>query len=183
MQGVVFNIIEDVVLTLYDADTWDDIIDDAGVDGVYSSTGTYDDAEVLAIVAAASAKLGIDVPALLIVVGQHAFEGLTRRYPDLVGSEDNTVDFLQRVEDFIHPEVKKLYPTAILPKFAFESLPDGRTRMIYTSPRQLHFLAEGMLMGAAAHFGEDITIDRPDVAVGADSTAFDLTIQKLVGAH
>lgn len=182
MQGVVFNIVEDVVLTLYDAETWDEIIDDAGVDGVYSSTGSYDDAEILAIVGAASERLGIEAPALLVVVGQHAFEGLTRRYPDLVGSEDNTVDFLQRVEDFIHPEVKKLYPTAVLPKFAFETLPDGRTRMIYTSPRDLHHLAEGMLMGAAEHFGEEITIDRPNVDPGPGSTAFDLTIQKLVPA-
>lgn len=179
MQGVVFNIIEDVVLTLYDEDTWDEIIDEAGVDGVYSSTGSYDDADVLAIVAAASEHLDIPVPALLVVVGQHAFEGLTRRYPELVGSEDNTVDFLRRVEDFIHPEVKKLYPNAVLPKFAFEDLDDGRTRMIYTSARDLHQLAEGMIMGAADHFGEEITIERPAVDLPAGSTAFDLAIRKL----
>lgn len=179
MQGVVFNIIEDVVLTLYDEDMWDQIIDDAGVDGVYSSTGSYDDGEVLAIVGAASAALDIAVPDLLVVVGRHAFEGLTRRYPDLVGAEDNTVDFLRRVEDFIHPEVTKLYPAATLPRFEFEDLPDGKTRMIYTSPRDLHFLAEGMIMGAAEHFEEEIEVERPEVDLPTGSTAFDLTMRKL----
>ena len=179
MQGVVFNIIEEVVLTLHGEEMWDEIIDASGVDGVYSSTGNYDDAEVFAIVGAASEALSVPVEDLLLLVGRHAFDGLIRRYPQMIGSEDNTVDFLQRVEDFIHPEVKKLYPNAVLPKFDFEDLPDGRTRMIYTSPRDLHFLAEGMIMGAGEHFGEEIVIERPDVQLGTGSTAFDLAIKKV----
>jgi len=52
MKGVVFNAAEAAVVELYDEDTWDDILDAAGVDGVYSSVGSYEDGEMTAIVQA-----------------------------------------------------------------------------------------------------------------------------------
>lgn len=176
MKGVVFNIVEEVVVNLYDEDTWDDVIDAAGVHGTYSSPGSYPDEDLYAIVGAAAELLGVEVPALLRIVGQKAFDGLARRYPDLVGAQTSTIKFLSHVEDYIHPEVKKLYPEAILPKFEFSDLPTGETRMLYSSPRGLHHLAEGLIEGAAERFGETIRVGRPDLDLGPDTTAFDLSI-------
>ena len=44
MKGVIFNLLERAVTDEYGADVWDDLIDDAGVGGAYSSLGNYDDA-------------------------------------------------------------------------------------------------------------------------------------------
>lgn len=176
MKGVVFNIVEEVVVGLYDEDTWDDVIDAAGVHGVYSSPGSYPDEDLYAIVGAAAELLGVEVPALLRIVGQKAFHGLARRYPDLVGSHTDTLAFIRHVEDYIHPEVKKLYPGAVLPEFEFADLENGMTRMIYRSPRGLHHLAEGLLEGAAERFGQTIEVQRPDVEAGPEATVFDLAV-------
>lgn len=176
MKGVVFNIVEEVVIDLYDEDTWDDVIDASGVVGSYSSPGSYPDEDLYAIVGAAAELLDIPVPALLRVVGQKAFNGLARRYPELIGLHDDTISFIRHVEDYIHPEVKKLYPDAILPEFEFSDLDDGQTRMIYRSPRGLHNLAEGLIEGAAERFGEQIQINRPELDLGPGATAFDLSI-------
>ena len=58
MKGVIFNLLERVVTDEFGADTWDDLIDEAGVDGAYSSLGNYADAEVEALLGAAAAKSG-----------------------------------------------------------------------------------------------------------------------------
>ena len=177
MKGVLFNLVEEVVVRLYDEDTWDDILDKAGVGGVYSSPGNYPDEEMLGIVAAAAEMLQVEVPALLRIVGHHAFDGLARRYSDIVGAQDDTMSFIRHVQDYIHPEVRKLYPDAIVPEFAFEDLDNGRVRMVYTSPRGLDALAEGLLSGAAANFGEEVDIERPGIDCGPNSTAFDLAFR------
>lgn len=178
MKGVVFNIVEEVVIGLYDEDTWDNVIDEAGVSGVYSSPGSYPDEDLYAIVAAAAKLLDVEVPALLRIVGTKAFNGLATRYPDLVGQHVDTIAFIRHVEDYIHPEVKKLYPSAILPEFEFSDLENGMTRMLYRSPRGLHNLAEGLIEGAAERFGQTITVHRPDIDAGPDTTVFDLDVNE-----
>ena len=57
MKGVVFNLLETVVTENYGADTWDDLLDAAGSDGVYTSLEPYDDADLFNIVTAASKAL------------------------------------------------------------------------------------------------------------------------------
>ena len=58
MKGLIFNVVEEVVTELYDADTWDDLLDAAGVDGAYTALGNYDDDELIGIVDAASTATG-----------------------------------------------------------------------------------------------------------------------------
>ena len=43
MKGVLFNVVEDVVTEALSAEAWDDVVDDSGVDGAYTSLGTYPD--------------------------------------------------------------------------------------------------------------------------------------------
>jgi len=33
MKGIVFNLLEEIVVEHHDEDTWDDLLDEAGVDG------------------------------------------------------------------------------------------------------------------------------------------------------
>ena len=58
MKGVVFNLLEEAVTDSFGADTWDDLLDDADLEGAYTSLGNYSDAEIEALVGAAARPAG-----------------------------------------------------------------------------------------------------------------------------
>jgi hypothetical protein len=55
----VFNMLERIVTREYGEDTWDDLLDASGLDGAYTSLGSYDDADLGKLVSAASAELRV----------------------------------------------------------------------------------------------------------------------------
>jgi len=59
VKGIVFNLLEEAVSSAYGDATWDRLLDAAGLDGAYTSLGSYDDAEIFALVRVASDALGI----------------------------------------------------------------------------------------------------------------------------
>lgn len=174
MKGIIFNAVEEAVTNLYSADTWDDLLDEAGLAGDYTSLGNYDDSELIGLVGAACKATGHDPEPLIRTLGEHAFPHLASRYPELVEGND-TFAFLRAVNDIIHPEVLKLYPDSNPPKFDFEDRPGGTLRMTYTSARRLGVLAEGLIHGAAAQFDETIDIEVIS-GHGEEVTVFDLRV-------
>ncbi len=162
MKGVVFNAAEAAVVELFDEDTWDDILDAAGVDGVYSSVGSYEDAEMMAIVQAASVLTELPVEDVLIAVGRKALAHLADRVPDLLGGCTNSFEMLRLIHDVIHVEVKKLYPDALTPDFTYQELPGEGLRLGYHSHRPLSALAEGLILGVGDRFGETLSVQRQE---------------------
>lgn len=158
MKGIIFNLLEEVVTQQLGADTWDALLDAAELDGAYTSLGSYPDADLLALVAAASAAL--DKPADDVVrwFGVHAIPLLVRKYPALFERHQTTRPFLLTLNGIIHPEVRKLYPGADTPEFEVDDKAAETLVLGYQSKRRLCALAEGMIQGAAAHFGETVTI-------------------------
>lgn len=160
MKGVIFNATQAAVIELFDEDTWDDLLDAAEVDGVYSSVGTYEDADLLAIVAAAVSATGMSTEDVLIAVGRKALSYLADRVPSLLEDCTNAFDMLGMIHDVIHVEVKKLYDDAKPPEFTFVKLADNAVRMGYRSPRMLDALAEGLVYGVGDRFGEELQVTR-----------------------
>ena len=70
----------------------------------------------------------------------------------------STRSFLLTLNDVIHPEVRKLFPGADAPEFEFEERGAETLALAYVSNRGLCSFAEGLVEGAAAHFGETVTI-------------------------
>lgn len=174
MKGVIFNAVEDAVTTLYSADTWDDLLDEAGLTGDYTSLGSYDDGDLFLLVGAACKATGHQPEALIRTLGEYAFPHLASRYPELVEGA-STFEFLRAVNDIIHPEVLKLHPDANPPEFEFEDRPDGALRMTYTSARKLGVLAEGLIHGAGSQFGETLDIEVISGS-GEEVTVFDIRV-------
>ncbi len=162
MKGLVFSEFLEFVEEVYSPEMVDDIIDasDLSSGGVYTSVGTYNHRELVCLVAALSEKCGMQAPDLVRAFGRHLFSRLLASYPDFTSAADNTFDFLRLVEDYIHVEVRKLYPDAELPKFEFDSPSPEQLIVTYRSKRALGDLAHGMMEGASEHFGEDIVIKR-----------------------
>lgn len=159
MKGVIFNLLEEVVVSAHGDRAWDDLLDAAGVEGVYTSLGSYDDAEMQQLVAAASAALSMPEDDVLRWFGRQAIPNMVRRWPDYFTAHRQTVPFLRSLNNVIHPEVRKLYAGAYCPHFDFDSHPDGSLHIGYRSPRRLCGLAHGFILGAADHYGESLHVD------------------------
>ncbi len=165
MKGVIFNAVEAAVTSMYSASTWDDLLDAAELDGSYTSLGLYDDDELRKIVAAAIEVTGMDEAELLRVLGRHALPHLWRHYPDLMAEAPSMFDCLFGLNSVIHPEVLKLHSDAKPPQFDFDQLSDRVLRVTYRSERGLGPLAQGLILGLADRFGEEVVITE---VAGAD---------------
>jgi hypothetical protein len=160
MKGVVFNMLEHLVAREFGEDTWDALLDASGLDGVYTSLGSYPDEDLLRLVGAASDALAMPPDDVVRWFGRNALPLFAERYPGLFEPHESTRSFVLTLNEIIHPEVRKLYPGADVPEFDFD-VREGVLVMGYRSPRRLCSFAEGLLVGAADHYGERLTIEQP----------------------
>lgn len=159
MKGIVFNLLEEVVIRHHGAEVWDDLLDAAGVGGSYTSLGSYSDDDMERLVAAASDKLGADRATVLRWFGQQAMQMLPKHYPDFFTPHRSSRPFVLGVNSIIHAEVRKLYTGAECPHFQIRELEDGGLTMDYRSSRRMCALAQGFVEGAAAHYGETVEFE------------------------
>lgn len=158
MKGVIFNLLEDAVVANFGPDTWDDLLDDAGCEGAYTSLGNYSDEEVAALVKAAAARLKMSEADVLRWFGEQAMPLLKTRYPAFFTPHTSSRSFVLSVNNMIHPEVRKLYSGAKCPFFHFRETASGAITMSYDSSRKLCDLAHGFVQGAANIFCESVEI-------------------------
>lgn len=50
MKGIVFNLLAEAVTQRFGDEAWDNLLDAAGLEGAYTSLGSYHDAEMFALV-------------------------------------------------------------------------------------------------------------------------------------
>ena len=158
MKGIVFNLLEEIVVREHGEDTWDALLDAAGLDGVYTSLGNYADEDLLKLVGAASQALGLPAEDVVRWYGRNALPLLAGRYPAFFEPHADVRSFVLTLNGIIHPEVRKLYPGAATPDFAFDASDPDRLVLDYRSSRRLCAFAEGLLLGAGDHFGQPIAV-------------------------
>jgi hypothetical protein len=161
MKGVVFNLLEASVRQEFGEDTWDDLLDSAGLDGAYTSLGNYPDEQMHRLVAAAANRLNMPPEAVVRWFGQKAIPLMAQSYPGFFAPHTTTRSFILTLNDIIHPEVRKIYPGADVPEFDFDTSSEEVLVMGYQSPRKMCALAQGLIEGAAAYFGEEATVEQP----------------------
>jgi hypothetical protein len=160
MKGIVFKLLEESVRGEFGEDTWDDLLDAAGLDGAYTSLGSYPDAELTKLVEAASARLNLPPDEVIRWFGRRALPLMAANYPAFFTPHTTTRSFVLTLNGIIHPEVRKIYPGADVPEFDFDTSSDEVLVMGYQSPRKLCALAHGLVEGAAAHYGEEATFEQ-----------------------
>lgn len=160
MKGIIFNLLEEAVIEQFGDGVWEDLLAASGAGGVYTSLGSYPDAEAVALVGAASAALDQPAADVLRWFGMTMMPRFVDRYAALFAPHRNTREFLLALNTIIHPEVHKLYPGAVCPHFRYQSSEADRLTLGYNSPRRLCALAEGLILGAAAHYGEQVRVEQ-----------------------
>lgn len=160
MKGAVFVALQDMIMDEFDLDLWHQIIDAVGSDGVYTATLNYDDQELMAIVGEICSRLSLSRADALRHFGRYLFNFLHRGHPMFADSKADFYSFISSIDGVIHLEVMKLDDQARPPKIEVQTRPDGDTRLLYSSERNLCHLAEGLLIGAADHFGINIELEQ-----------------------
>lgn len=161
MKGVIFNILEELVEEKCGMQTWNEILQGLEYEGIYTAAKSYPDDQLFALVAAVSDKLQMPAGDVVGVFGEYLFSQLAERYPIFLEQEPTLRGFLKSVDGVIHVEVRKLYDSPNLPSFVCQDKDQQTLVMEYRSPRQLCILAEGLIRGAAQHYGEQINIEHP----------------------
>lgn len=161
MKGVVFTILNQMVEEKLGLECWEAVL--AAVkpesQGVYTSVEDYSDEELFALVTQVSEISDIPVPTLVESFGEYLFGELNRKYPLFTEQQPDFFSFLHSIDDVIHQEVRKLYESPNLPSLTCEQVDEHTLRMRYESPRKLCLLAEGLIRGAAKHYGVDYELD------------------------
>lgn len=145
--------------------------------GAYTSVGTYDHSEIVALATNLSRATDIPVPELAKTFGRHLLSRFASLYPDFFAGNPNALTFIERVDGFIHVEVRKLYPDATLPRMETERTGEDGLIVTYRSDRHLGDVAEGLIQGAIDHFGNSGTIERLDIAGQGDEQCVRFTVK------
>ncbi len=173
MKGVVFTEFLRFVENQYDVFTVDQLITATKPpsEGVYTSVGTYDANELIAMIVELSTVVGVSVADLVKSFGSHLFSHFVTAHAETLGDVKTTEQLLASVENRIHVDVRKLYPNAELPTLEFQQLDESTSELFYTSSRPFADLAEGLIASTITHFGDPIELTRFDLPPGDGTKA------------
>lgn len=160
MKGVIFRGLEALVIEKCGMAAWDALLEKNTPTGrVYISAESYPDEEIVGLAQDVAVALSMSMPEVLKAFGEYLFFHLKSRHPAIVASFVSFADLITGIDKVIHVEVAKLYHEPNLPEIDAKIIDDGFILMRYYSKRQLCMCAEGLIFGAASHYGVDVTLN------------------------
>jgi hypothetical protein len=162
MKGIIFNLVEDVVRRERGDRYWDDVVDASGLHGAYTSLGTYPDHDLAVLADVIARREQAPVPDVVRHVGHEGIALLAARYPEFFAPHRGARSFLLALNSVVHPEVRRLYQGAVIPTFEHRFPSDDVVEMLYRSERGRCDLAEGLVLGAGAHYGEALEVGQSE---------------------
>lgn len=161
MKGLVFTEFIEFVEDKFGFEISDQIITASNLKskGVYTAVGTYDFKEMQSLLMNLHKETKIPLPVLLETYGAHLFYKFVETFPQFVNKSKPLFHFISGIDQYIHVEVKKLYPDAELPKITMEKQTDRCVKLTYFSERRLGYFALGLLKSASVFFDEPVKIE------------------------
>lgn len=157
MKGIIFNLLEELVDETQGDDAWESLLALSNATGIYTSLGSYPDAELIALVDAAATVNSQSPDAILRWFGRAALPKLAGHYPEFFTAAPTARDFILAINTIIHPEVRKLYAGAACPQFHFATENDMLV-VGYNSPRRMCALAHGFIEGVGDHYQQAVDV-------------------------
>ncbi|XQF89729.1 heme NO-binding domain-containing protein [Pseudoalteromonas espejiana] len=160
MKGIIFRGLEALVIEKCGMAARDSLLSKNAPDGrVYISAQSYPDEELVGLAQDVAAALDMTMPQVLKAFGEYLFSHLQRHHPVIVEGFDSFAELIMGIDEVIHIEVAKLYQEPNLPSIRCEHKQAGKIVMHYHSKRQLCMCAEGLIYGAAAHYGINVSLN------------------------
>lgn len=135
----------------------------------YSNVGNYGVDELVKIVSRLSEDTGIKINILVEEFGKHLANVFYKKYPNFYECE-TLFQFLQRLDDHVHVQVRKLYPNANPPKFEAKQISDTKMELVYSSSNPFAPLAMGLIVGTADFFPQNVEVVMEDLDKTAPNT-------------
>ena len=125
----------------------------------FSMSEAHPDEDFIALLDRTGARLNLGRDELLHQFGVFTAEKtFARLYPAFFEIAGDARTFLLTVEDRIHELVRATIPNATPPALKVRALDPDRVEILYTSPRRLCRLLEGLVVGTGHYYQETITI-------------------------
>ena len=171
MKGIVFTELTEMLDQKFSMEFTEEILAETELSsgGSYTAVGTYDHHEMIALVTTLSRKTGLAGAELQKMFGGHLFNSFLAAHPAYFQRCRSARELLASVNDVIHVEVRKLHVDAELPEFAHRYLADGTFELEYRSKRPFADLAEGLIAGCIAHYGDPVELQRTDLSSGEET--------------
>lgn len=162
MKGAIFTGFADYVEQEFGLTVWLKTLESCELasNGEYLATELYEDVEFNVLVEALARIVDIEKESLLRDFGKHFFPVLMSLGVSLVKEIDNLFDFMRAVDSVIHIEVQKSDPLAYTPTLLYDQPQDNVLIVRYLSQRKMCHFAEGLILGAAEHFGESAILSQ-----------------------
>lgn len=131
----------------------------------YEPLSSYEDGAFEAILAELGVQSGVPRGALLRRFGRHLFVRFTALFPVFPAGADSALDLLADLESKVHRELRALAAGLDPPKLLCAGRGSDWVELRYRSAHRLADLVEGLVMGCADHFGEELElrrVGRPD---------------------
>lgn len=162
MLGVVMTEVLDFVESHLGLVALEQLLEETGVEGVYTAAGSYSDSDLENILKGASTAVEMNEGELLVEFGRTLLPKLLAMHPEFAPKPGHLFEFLSEVETHIHHAVTMYYPDAVTPSIKVLQNEEEIT-VKYRSMRSLSPLVQGMLEMAAELSGGEWTAPRaPD---------------------
>lgn len=160
MHGIICFHLEQFARERFGPEIWSDVHYAAAIPvRTYSPTREYPDEEVMSLLRKLAEAAGQPLPDLLRSVGQYLAPHVLAMYSTLVRPEQSTLAVLATTEEIGHRTVRLRNPGLRPPMLTCLWRTENELELIYSSPRKLCVLAQGIIEGVARAFDEQVTVE------------------------
>ena len=170
MKGAIFTGFAEFVEKEFGLSTWLTTIDSCELasNGEYLATELYDDTEFVILVDALVKRIGLTREEVYRGFGRYFFPFLMSMVIKSVEKITHLFDFLRAVDSVIHIEVRKSDALAYTPTLLYDQPHENVLIIRYLSHRKMCYFAEGLILGAADHFNQVVTLSQSECLCKGD---------------
>jgi predicted hydrocarbon binding protein len=159
VHGIVFGELKQYVNHSMGTQAWNELLESAGLGRrLYLAVQEYPDAEMGAILGAASKRTGLPPNEILHAFGDFIGPHLMKMYRMYIQPEWKTLDVIEHTEERIHRMVRRDHAGARPPYLSTTRRSENEIVVHYSSARRLCALARGIAQGIARHYDETVEI-------------------------
>lgn len=148
MQGMLLGLVRETLVKQYGRSMWDSLV-------AAEEMGIRDRME------SANDGPAADVPsdALVCWLARQSVSTLRDTYPSLFGRHADLAGFVRSMGDELPASADRAVDRSREAKFSYQSTPDGDLLVRIEAESPICALIEGVIAGAASHYGEQVVIE------------------------